>query len=170
MTHDSVGAAARVSSSLQSTFEESCFNLYLKIADGCESPIEAMLGAAIVGMIKIAFIDGPSLQFLACFQDDYWNRKRKDSHILLIPQFKWKGYRIDWALSIPGVPQPWIFIECDGHGYHDLTKEQAQRDRKIQGANIPIIRFTGSEIFKDPAECAQEVVTFLADRLPRKAA
>jgi very-short-patch-repair endonuclease len=55
-----------------------------------------------------------------------------------------------------------IGIECDGHDYHDRTKEQAARDKKrdraIKLAGWEIIRFTGSEIIKDARSCAKEVM------------
>jgi hypothetical protein len=52
-------------------------------------------------------------------------------------------------------------IECDGHDFHERTKEQAAKDRskdrvlKVRG--LDIIRFTGSEITRDPGRCAAEV-------------
>ena len=52
-------------------------------------------------------------------------------------------------------------IECDGHDFHERTREQAQRDKKrdrdLAARGWRILRFTGSEIWKDPARCAQEV-------------
>jgi hypothetical protein len=53
-------------------------------------------------------------------------------------------------------------VECDGHDFHERTKEQAARDRKrdrdLQAAGYLILRFTGSEINKDPAAVAREIV------------
>lgn len=53
-----------------------------------------------------------------------------------------------------------LVIECDGHAYHS-TKEQrthdAERDRKLVAAGYRVIRFTGTEIHKDPASCARQV-------------
>ena len=44
-------------------------------------------------------------------------------------------------------------IECDGHEFHEKTKEQAARDKKrdniIQSQGWKIFRFTGSEIWHD---------------------
>ena len=43
-------------------------------------------------------------------------------------------------------------IECDGHDFHEKTKEQAQRDKEkdriLQANGWLIARFTGSEIYK----------------------
>lgn len=52
-------------------------------------------------------------------------------------------------------------VECDGHDYHERTKEQAARDRRkdrnLARNGITVIRFTGSEIYRDPIGCAVEV-------------
>lgn len=54
-----------------------------------------------------------------------------------------------------------ILIECDGHDFHEKTKEQAQkdkqRDRDFLSAGIVTIRFTGSEIWKNANKCAEEI-------------
>jgi len=54
-----------------------------------------------------------------------------------------------------------IVIEIDGHDYHNLTKEQAQRDRtrdrEFIKKNYTVLRFTGSEAFVKPCECWQEI-------------
>jgi very-short-patch-repair endonuclease len=54
-----------------------------------------------------------------------------------------------------------LAIECDGHEFHEKTKKQAQydrqRERAITAAGYTVIRFTGSEIFKDPYKCADEI-------------
>lgn len=55
-----------------------------------------------------------------------------------------------------------LFIECDGHNFHEKTKEQAakdkSRDRAFAKAGYHIIRFTGSEIYNDPLRCAREAI------------
>jgi very-short-patch-repair endonuclease len=53
-----------------------------------------------------------------------------------------------------------IAIECDGHEWHERTKQQASsdraRDRHLLQAGILTLRFTGSDIFNRAAECAAE--------------
>lgn len=50
-----------------------------------------------------------------------------------------------------------LVIECDGHDFHERTKEQAQhdkkRDRNIQSDGFLVFRFTGSEIWKSNGMC-----------------
>lgn len=55
-----------------------------------------------------------------------------------------------------------LAVECDGHDFHERTKEQAardrQRDRALQEKNVAVFRFTGSELYRDPWKCAAQVV------------
>lgn len=119
----------------------------------CESPIEVALGVALVWTSLIVDRNRPLIVALQNERDHYGS----DSH-LLIPQFEWKNRRIDFAVMLLGVS---IFVECDGHDFHERTKEQAARDRskdrQIQRGGFPILRFTGSEIFQNAGACAEEV-------------
>lgn len=77
-------------------------------------------------------------------------------------------YRADFLLTamFEHSKKPlYIIIECDGHDFHERTKEQAARDRRrdrdMTAAGFKVFRFTGSEIFRDADRCAAEVETFL---------
>lgn len=56
-------------------------------------------------------------------------------------------------------------LECDGHSFHDSTREQASRDRKrdrdFQSLGIAVLRFTGSDIHDRPEHCAREAIKVL---------
>jgi very-short-patch-repair endonuclease len=53
-----------------------------------------------------------------------------------------------------------LIIECDGHEFHDRTKEQASndraRDRKLKKLGYEVFRYTGSDIYSDPFKCAMD--------------
>lgn len=70
-----------------------------------------------------------------------------------------EGYRVDIALIGQDVK---VAIECDGHDFHEKTKLQAasdkRRDRAITCAGFKMLRYTGSEIWRNPLECAEEAV------------
>jgi very-short-patch-repair endonuclease len=73
------------------------------------------------------------------------------------------SYRADFVIGLVEHPEAQrIVVECDGHDYHERTKDQArhdrQRDREMQAAGFKVFRFTGSEIYRDAIACAQEVV------------
>lgn len=55
-----------------------------------------------------------------------------------------------------------LIVECDGHDYHDRSKEQASRDRtrdrELKKIGFEVFRYTGSDIWKDPVMRAREAV------------
>lgn len=78
------------------------------------------------------------------------------------------GFAVDFAFkckSARGVVK-WVIVECDGHDFHERTKEQAARDRArdrtLQRLGYVILRFTGREIWTDPMRCADEVISAIS--------
>ena len=167
MEHDAHGAISRVVDSMSDDFTGCSFALYEKIAKHCDSPIEAMLGTAFylaMRLFDLSDMESQSPSVSLCLQENI--ESQPASAALLIPQYQWQTYRIDWAVRYATIM---VFIECDGHFFHNVTKEQAQkdreRDRDIQAAGIPVIRFTGSEIYKSPGAAAAKVIDFLTARI-----
>lgn len=147
----------------------------------CESPIEvAMLFAlAIVGreLMDAVFylVDGhehgdrPSLDTLCIEPQAQLGEHRVDfllTHRSLMPDFENKRKLPD-GTEIPGTVllQKKMVIECDGHDFHDRTKEQArkdrERDRALQSFGYRVYRYTGSEIWSDVFKCAHEAIVVL---------
>lgn len=82
--------------------------------------------------------------------------------VVIHPQFDVGPYVVDFLLKIShGVRCEYVALECDGHDYHERTKEQAAydraRDRYMTTKNVRVMRFTGSEIFHDVAGCAEQI-------------
>lgn len=82
----------------------------------------------------------------------------------LIPQLQIGKYRTDLALirkARRGYARVYLAIECDGHEFHERTREQAQRDkardREMQRLGWIVARYTGSEIAKDPSGAAKDI-------------
>jgi hypothetical protein len=54
-----------------------------------------------------------------------------------------------------------LVVEVDGHDFHDRTKQQAsydkEQDREITLEGYRVIRFTGSDIFRDPYKCVEDI-------------
>lgn len=77
-------------------------------------------------------------------------------------QYTIGSYRADIAIITHGQR---IVIEADGHNFHERTKEQAQhdkkRDREMQTLGWRVMRFTGSEIYRDPVGCVSQVSDLL---------
>ena len=76
-------------------------------------------------------------------------------------QKKIDRYRVDFVVDNVVVdcstPPFSVVIECDGHDFHERTKEQAEkdkrRDRVLQFYGYRVHRYTGSEIWRSSGEC-----------------
>lgn len=132
-----------------------------QLAKRCESPIEILLGAALIFYDKMEVASAWPLVLAGQEEISDWPAEAR----LLIPQYRFEEYRIDWVYRDG---DNLTFIECDGHDFHERTKVQAardkQRDRNIQSAGHPILRFTGSEIHKDALGCAAQIAVFADQR------
>lgn len=77
------------------------------------------------------------------------------------------NYRADFLFTVKAKSGETvrIVVELDGHDFHERTKEQASRDkardRWMTGQGIQVMRFSGSEVWRNPFSCVSEV----ADRL-----
>jgi very-short-patch-repair endonuclease len=81
-------------------------------------------------------------------------------------------YRPDFLILADSHGHVFRFIvEVDGHDFHERTKEQAARDKKrdrwFQSEGYSVLRFTGSEVFRDPIDCARQVSTHVMDAMQR---
>lgn len=102
----------------------------------CESVIERRLYAALCG---IAYATHCTVSIVR-------------------PQVVFGKFRVDFVLKAKRGKE--IVIECDGHDFHERTKEQARRDRGrdrfFASKGITVVRFTGSEIWANPVRCAEQ--------------
>ncbi|MDM8098691.1 endonuclease domain-containing protein [Oceanobacillus oncorhynchi] len=129
-------------------------NTLIEISE-CESPIEQLFGIALLEIIpktleritNDAFIIFQEV--IDCGQKKY----RVDFFIATKYKNKFKGF----------------VIECDGHDFHEKTKEQAKKDKKrdrdLMTKGYSVIRFTGSEILQDPILCAREATNIIINDL-----
>lgn len=120
-------------------------NSILLEIEECESPIEQLLTIALYEVLKY------ESNFYISHQEEI---KTKNN-----------SYRVDMCIYIGDIEDlkacKKLVVECDGHDFHEKTKEQAMRDKKrdrdLIEAGYQIIHFTGSEIFADPFKCAREI-------------
>lgn len=106
---------------------------------------------------------------------DFGDISASSIHITVEPQKIFGKYRVDFLIRfcehIKSEEKKNYFrirdliVECDGHDFHERTKEQASRDRKkdryLQELGYKVYRFTGSDIWKNPFECAEDVLKSL---------
>ena len=127
----------------------------------CESPIEQALAIQMTvmgillfeyfyaGRIEVTCIDKQA-EVEAC-----GNKYRVD---FLIP--------VIYKTKTDTVYKSFI-IECDGHDYHEKTKEQVaknnQRERDLKAAGYEVVRFSGSEIYKSAHKCVEDIMRIIAE-------
>ena len=84
---------------------------------------------------------------------DYW----------LNPQVEIGNYRVDFELI--NHKDKKIIVECDGHEFHQKSKQQIekdnQRERDLKKLGYEVVRFSGSEIFKDAEKCVEDLLDIL---------
>lgn len=147
--------------------------LQTTISDVVQSPIEQMF------LIELVFADwvetGGDYREVAVCHPKYYegNARCQRAAICLIPQYPSEPYSIDIAVIIkhPFHAPFRIAVECDGHDFHERTKEQAQhdkrRDRELQKRGWIVFRFTGSEIYNHGSERAQEIANYCSEVVTR---
>ena len=102
----------------------------------CESPIELSLAISLAPILS----------------DD----------VQLIAQYPLQHYRMDFAIIADG--RPLLFIECDGQAFHSTPAQlanDAAKDRAAARVRIPLLRLTGSAIFRDASQCARDIAAMV---------
>lgn len=89
----------------------------------------------------------------------FWDAAQ--GHLDLVCQYPIGKFFIDFS-----VVNTSLLIEIDGHDYHK-TREQrsrdAKRDRELHAMGYTVLRFTGSEVYNDPAGCVDQVKNILGN-------
>lgn len=139
---------------IQTNITALCAEYNMRIEESiidCESPIEQLL-ALYLSNLQMGFNDlNPYVQCTEFYPGQEIKCKNG------------KTYRLDFYTCVLYKNQEtkYFGIECDGYEFHQKTKEQVeydnQRQRDLQREGIEIIRFSGSEIWKNPGKCAKEV-------------
>lgn len=123
----------------------------ISLSSHCDSPIETRIGAALMMLF-----DRAGLSIKLCKMIDISNAP---DALLLVPQFAWSYYRSDWAILNPKRPGV-LLIECDGRDFHSSPEQRSHDTRKDKEARIrgyQTMRFTGSEIHREPDDCARKI-------------
>lgn len=161
-------AAEAAASEVYSSFEDSPYG---------SSPIEHIFHAAF--MAHMNYVCGCS-DFSVWFmrEGDTPEQKVKEPdaiHSDPMSSVIWMGaqtpigpYKADFTLTVQSWrDEKWrtLVVECDGHDYHERNKQQAAhdraRDRWMTENGYTVFRFTGSELYRDPMRCAEQVFDML---------
>jgi very-short-patch-repair endonuclease len=97
----------------------------------------------------------------------YFSEYNLNNYYSIIPQFFIPDtpYRVDFVIKNQKNQKIICIIECDGHEFHEKTKEQARKDKKrdrdITKKGYTILHFTGSEIVNNTDSCVFEIIDFI---------
>ena len=124
----------------------------------CESPIEQLLSIALTNLnIKDIYKFNPFINIIEI-------EKQKEINC------NGKKYRVDFCIPViyKNQENKTYIVECDGHEFHQKTKEQVERDnnrtRDFQKAGYEVIRFSGTEIWHRPHKCANEILNIILSK------
>jgi very-short-patch-repair endonuclease len=134
------------------------------------SPIERVFAVGLYSLIALE--EAEFFIFTDAFLCDGQNpppyfkhRSSINGAVVIEYQKRELDWLADFVISVPTYTDKKIIVECDGHDFHERTKEQAMRDRArdraAQAAGYQMMRFTGAEIFRDPLKCVRETLTEL---------
>ena len=118
------------------------FQMVSVAEEWCESPIEKRL----LPWLVFADFGDRFLSIPAGVHSPKHQNMMPDDDVLIIPQFAFARYRMDFAiLTRIGGKTRIVCVECDGDGYH-IEGQDGQRDEYLRAYGIPTIRMTGKEI------------------------
>lgn len=139
---------------------------YYRFACKCRSPVEAILFWAFVdiwkasptnpleGRQEVLFLEVPIENAIDILGLAIQHEVNIDGHKYFL-DFSLQCWDGDKKESVN------VAIEVDGHDFHEKTKEQARRDkfrdRMLQKAGYRVLRYTGSEVWKDSNAVVREI-------------
>lgn len=147
---------------LVSTYEGGVSGEIQLACEQCESPIEEVMAAWLLSELTYDFqMEGCPVYF-GCANERRWPTEYDESGVVIMCQSLVDRYRVDFLIFASVVGKTaWLAVECDGHDYHERTKEQARRDRSrdrwMALNDIHVMRFTGQEIYENAKLCANQV-------------
>lgn len=137
---------------------------------GDESPIEQMFSVGLSYGLRSGKHFGYCGGFSISPSDGRGIETARREGFLVRTQQPIGRYRADFYISYrhyTGVVVSAV-VECDGHDFHERTKEQArhdkERDRYFQSLGLLVLRYTGSEIYADPVKCALDALGIIFNR------
>lgn len=128
----------------------------------CGSEIERLM---LAGLLFCDWGYGGEANQVWIKRGDWTVPTPEPTEAVICPQYQIGRYRADFAVLLRGDGETLqLVVECDGHDFHEKTKEQAgrdkRRDREMQAAGWRVFRFTGSEIFNRLEACIEEIARF----------
>lgn len=133
----------------------------LETVSECESPIEKIFFIAFEVTKELRSNEIPK---------DYLD-------ILTLPQYPISyenhEYYADFMIILENINDSRksvdLIIECDGHDFHERTKEQVKHDNErtliLKKHGEDVLRFSGSQIYNEPVKCANDVFDYILTKV-----
>lgn len=122
--------------------------------EGCQSPIEEIFTVAFDIFL---FMEGNKDDF---YEGMFINNQQE---IVVGKKKYYADFVINHDFSVEEKSKP-LVIECDGHDFHEKTKEQVihdnERDLDLKKAGYDVIHFSGSQIYRNPAKCVRDAIEY----------
>lgn len=128
---------------------------------GCESPIEQIMAMELSTSMDMFLMEYNNIELMELEPQKYIKANNKLYRVDFLMEFAFKlnGEYIDIFKLI---------IECDGHEFHEKTKEQVkkknERDRDLQKEGYDILHFSGSEICNTLYKCGKEIRDYVRSK------
>lgn len=141
-------------------------NFNKEMLNQCDSPIEKDY---LINLLYVGELSNLDLNVTNQHEINVDNKKYKtDFHVTAVQQYTLENDEGTFVQS----RSVSLCIECDGHEFHEKTKEQVKRDkqreRNMVKKGYKFIRFTGSEIYQDAKKCALETLRILIDLINKE--
>lgn len=149
-------------------FQNDCANqsMWNKIQDYIDSPIEQLMYCALYTIAN--------LNCISMAEPFYIGEKTYLNGLSIYPQSEIGKYRVDFLVEFDQLTyidehprKTSVIVECDSQQFHDRTEKERRyekcRDRYLQARGYKVLRFTGSEIVKNPLPLAMEVISIVMD-------
>jgi very-short-patch-repair endonuclease len=143
-----------------------------KAFDACQSPIEQLFLAALIGLCEAYGVD---FHLEAGDLSSSPAGRGDESFVLLIAsQRPIESYRVDFELRYKMVAPDFrtepvgskviernLIIECDGHEFHEnpiAAGTDRERVNRLQELGYRVLRFTGTQLNRNPGKCAADAL------------
>jgi hypothetical protein len=137
--------------------EEKATENYVKGAPLCESPIErSMLAALLTGDWGDMGAVPPALHDSSRTSTEMLPK----CPVVIAPQLALIRFRLDFGIIVAKAGRMQIVaVECDGHDFHQDAIKESMRVAYLNSWDIPVFKFTGSELHDDAIRAADKVIT-----------
>ena len=137
--------------------EEYGYDLWIAMWE-CESPIEQIMALIITEVEKNLNLNNRDIELLGIEKQKTIKTKNKNYRVDFLLKFAfWNGSKEAKTFN--------LVIECDGHDFHEKTKEQVkknnQRDRDLQKEDFNVLHFSGSEIYNEWWKCRDDIFDYI---------